>query len=235
MSLQPDFQNFDTRESASARVAELASTSLQRAIQSHREASIMLSGGNTPGRSMELLSQASLDWQKVTAGLVDERFVAPNEEGSNEQLVRSTLLQNAARSAKFISMFHENASLKESAQIANDSYKHVSPITFVLLGMGSDGHTASWFPGTDHLETALTSEESVIAVDSNDVSGARNFRYRLTLTKSALASSQDAVLLLFGEEKKRVYLESLHMTPQERPIKAAIEALGAKLTVIWAP
>lgn len=235
MSRLPAFLSYRTREDASIMVAQLAGISLRGAIEANGTASIMLSGGNTPGRSMELLSKADLDWEKITAGLVDERFVSPSDEGSNEQLVRTKLLQNAATGAKFIPMFHDNTSPEDSATAANEIYQHVMPITFALLGIGSDGHTASWFPATEDLETALNSPANVIAVDSKDVPGARNFRYRLTLTKSALASTQKAVLLLFGDEKKRVYLEALNKDPAERPIKAAVDALGANLTVIWAP
>ena len=234
MSYRPIIAEAPTREAASSFVADMAANALGTAIAWHGRASLALSGGNTPVRCMEMLPERVIDWSAVHVGLVDDRFVPASDDGSNEALVRRTLLQGRGSSAKFLPMWQDGKTPETAAQLANNTYNSLVPFDFMLLGMGGDGHTASWFPHTKDLDVALTSEDRVIAIDSEGVAGARGFRRRLTLTKSAVAKTQCAALLLFGEDRRNIFLESLEMTPDERPIRAAVDALGDKLFVVWA-
>lgn len=227
--------SFPSREDASMAVAERAAGALTSAIDARGSASIALSGGNTPVRAMSILSETKLDWTQVTIGLVDERFVPNDEDGSNEGLVRRTLMHGEAEHATFLPMWRGGESPKSAASLANTSYLPHSPFDFILLGMGGDGHTASWFPETADLETALSSQEIVIAVDSENVEGARGFQHRITLTQNAISEARDAVLLLFGDDRRETFETSLDLDPSSRPVRAAVDALGPKLTVFWAP
>ena len=58
---------------------------------------------------------------------------------------------------------------------------------------------------------------------------------RLTLTRSAVAEAQSAILLLTGDEKKRVFEAAFSKSIEEAPILAAVEDLGDRLTTVWAP
>ena len=75
---------------------------LARAIAERGAASLAVSGGSTPKPLYQQLSDADLDWSKVTVVLVDERWVDPGEAGSNEDFVRASLLQGKAAHSEHV-------------------------------------------------------------------------------------------------------------------------------------
>ena len=98
----PRMQSFSTRDLLAESVAELVAQSLRDALESRDRASLLVSGGSTPKAMFQLLSGNELDWSKVDIGLVDERFVPDTHGASNAKLVKETLLQGAAASARFV-------------------------------------------------------------------------------------------------------------------------------------
>ena len=84
-----------------------------------------------------------IPWSKITVTLVDDRQVPETSPRSNAKLVRDNLLQNLAAGAEFVPLFE------------NPDAENVATLDVVVLGMGTDGHTASLFPGGDHLGEAI--------------------------------------------------------------------------------
>ena len=228
--------DFKSRAEASAAAAKMAETALCQGLDARGRASIVVSGGTTPGAMLETLSDAQLDWSLISVGLVDERYVPPGHEASNEAFVRQNLLQNRARKARFLPVWSQGDNYRQAACLADTEYARESPFDFTLLGMGTDGHTASWFPGAPDLEQALDrTGRTVISIDAQGCPVAGEQTERVTLTLKAISTARHAVLLIFGEEKRDVFLSALTRPEQERPIRAVIEALGKQLIVIWAP
>ena len=228
---------FSSREEASLAASAVLHGALASAIRELGRARLVVSGGSTPRRTFELLSATDLDWQDVLVGLVDERFVPPSDPASNEALVRSALLQDKAARADFLPMWRDDLTIEIAAREAATTYCADGDFDALLLGMGEDGHTASWFPGADGLE-ALIDPEAEAWVDWIDATGcpvAGDVPQRLTLTWPAISTAHQAVLLIFGETKRAVYEASLSADRLERPVRAAVDALGARLCVIWAP
>ncbi|WP_312519383.1 6-phosphogluconolactonase, partial [Stutzerimonas nitrititolerans] len=85
-------------------LAEDVARALEFAVQTQGRASLVVSGGRSPIAFFEALSRLPLDWSRVQVSLADERWVAPDEAGSNEGLVRRHLLQNEAASARLIGL-----------------------------------------------------------------------------------------------------------------------------------
>ena len=224
------FLDYATRSDASEAAAQFAQLALADGLASRGRASLMVSGGSTPGPMFQTLANIELDWASVTIGLVDERAVSPEHAASNEGLVRRTLLQGNAAPATVLSML--------SADIidVNEQYAAQRPFDFVLLGMGTDGHTASWFPGAANLSDALeTMDLTVTQIDASGCPVAGDVTDRITLTRDAVTSARQAVLLIFGNEKRDVYEAAMTGEMHDYPVRAAVAGLGPRLIVCWAP
>jgi 6-phosphogluconolactonase len=232
--MAPAFTEHPSRAEASQAAAALAVATLGAAILARGKASLMVSGGSTPVPMFECLASAPLDWASVTVGLVDERWVAPDHPDSNERLVREHLLQGAARAATFISMKTAEESPAAAAADRSAAYApHCSPADFVLLGMGKDAHTASWFPGNPAL-ARLVSPPGGACVAAVEAPGA-TVPQRMTLTVPAVNCARRGVLLLFGEAKRAVLEAASTADPLQCPVRYAMDGMGDRLSIHWAP
>lgn len=223
---------FATRDALMAVAAERIADSLQNALKTRGEACAVLSGGTTPAPAYRLLAaRDDLDWSAVTFALVDERFVPPTDDASNEKLVRDTLAPAFARRAQFKPMFSAAPTAREAATRANALYTNLH-IDIALMGMGEDGHTASWFPGSDGLSEALdlTTDASVVAIRAPQAVSAVE---RLTLTRRAVLGA-DRVLLLITGGAKRAQLESA-LADHALPVAALFSEPTRTPEVLWAP
>lgn len=233
------FQTFETRAEAAACASGTLVTSLVYGLADHGHASFMGSGGTSPAPVYQRMSECRINWHGVTVGLVDERWVSPKDTHSNEKLLRDHLLTDQAARATFLPMRTCAASPKEAAPDVDKLYRSATstPYDAVLLGMGTDGHTASWFPGADELDAALDPDgrAHVMAINAAGAPVAGNHPQRLTLTLAALGSARMAVLLIYGEEKRAVIETALAAGDDTLPISRAIAALGDRLTILWAP
>jgi len=129
---------------------------LSEAVRKKGRASLLVSGGNTPRPLFERLRQMDIEWEKVAVGLCDERWLPSSHKESNEHLVRTELLRDFAGKSTFIGMYDgtqdpQEAEVRCSAKIKKELY----PFDAVVLGMGSDAHTASLFPENDALKKGL--------------------------------------------------------------------------------
>lgn len=227
----------DNREDASVLAAELSVAALTGAIRSEGKASFMASGGSTPTHMFGVLSGADIDWQDVTIGLVDERWVAPDHRASNERLVRHKLLKGRAAAATFLPMKTGASTPAEATHERSAAYAPAcAPISCILLGMGSDGHTASWFPGAAGLDAAFDPEGAVIAaINASNSPLAGDEPFRMTLTSVPVCNAKTGLLLLFGENKRAVLDQAFAGDERTFPVRRAIDGLGARLSIIWAP
>ncbi|MFN7055555.1 6-phosphogluconolactonase [Hyphomonas sp.] len=227
----------DDREDASEVAAKLAVAALSRAIAARGSASFMASGGSTPGLMYSMMSEADVDWANVTAGLVDERWVAPDHPDSNEKLLRATLLKSRAAEAKFLPMKTDAATPAEASAERSAAYAPAcGPVSCIVLGMGSDGHTASWFPGSRGLTEALRPDAPVIsAIDASNSPLAGTNPLRMTLTSGPVCAAEAGILLVFGDDKRAVLEAAFTGDPQTFPVRHAMDGLGDRLTIIWAP
>ncbi len=229
-------REFETRDLASKAAAEMLSDVLSREIESGKRASFLSSGGSTPIALLENMSGFDLDWSKVDVGLVDERCVSADHSAANAGLIKRHLLHHYAEAATFVPMFQMAQKCDGVTEIASKLYDELMPPSAMLLGMGADGHTASWFAGAKNIEDAFgAKDQCVVKINARGCSVAGEVTDRLTLTRSAVASANFALLLIFGEEKKQVLLDALSMSVDEMPIRAAVEDLGDRLVTVWAP
>ncbi len=233
-----DFDACETRDEAAVRASLRLANALRDAIEARGRASLMLSGGSTPEPIYDRLAHADLNWSKVTVGLVDERWVSPADSASNEGLVRRSLLQGRAGDATFLPMKRDGERPSDALErVATDYASAPRPFDAVVLGMGPDGHTASWFPGSRGLEAAINPENPALVaqIDAAGCPVAGDHHLRMTLTLSAIAEARLGVLALFGDGKRRVLDKVGRSSALDLPVRAALEAMCGRLAVVWAP
>lgn len=184
-------------------LAEKIIQDLSDEISKNGRARMLVSGGSTPVGLFHKLSNGDMDWSKVEIGLVDERFVPVTDSASNEKLVRENLLTNNAKNAQFTGMvFYSNDIFKNLEKVEEEYYKFKNNTTVSILGMGTDGHTASLFPGNHSSEEDLKGENSSIVI--NTLSPAEP-RRRISCSKNTILNSQNLYLMIVGEEKMAVF------------------------------
>lgn len=228
-------KEFENSESLAAGLADTVARSLTEAISARGTASLAVSGGSTPKLLFETLSKIAIDWPKITVTLVDDRVVPPDHERSNEKLVYSYLLTDAALGARFVPLWSDMSDkLDTLASRAGGLIDHISrPFDVVILGMGTDGHTASFFPDGSHLTAAINPacEETVLPMMAPGAGEAR-----LTITLPRLVEARLLILHIEGAEKRRVLAEACESGPEEAmPIRAVLDNAPEPLSVYWAP
>ncbi len=198
----PDWHVAPDRETLAEQVARATLARLRTAIEVDGMASLVVSGGSTPVPLFARLSQADLDWGRVSITLADERWVPTDDTASNEKLIRETLLVERAASATFVSLYREGQSPAEAlADIEAAVAAIPRPFSVVILGMGADGHTASLFPDAPDVQQALaTQNDANVAI----MKPASQPQTRITLTRAALLDSAQRILHITGVDKRMV-------------------------------
>lgn len=213
--MKPHFTESGSRNDLCDAVAERICSALNERLRTVPRASLIVSGGSTPGPVYNLLSEHELDWHRIDLCLTDERCVPGTHEASNERMVREHLLINRASEANFVP-------LDESATIKMD------PIAAcTLVGMGEDGHFASLFPNSSALPRGLdlTNDEAIVRVTD-----APDNRERISMTLRQLTSTEKLFLLAFGTPKKKIL-----GAPLGYPVEHLFAQERSPLHVFWAP
>lgn len=206
---------FPDKESLSQAAVQLFSLIAQQAVQTQGRFSVVLSGGGTPRRLYQILSQdQSLPWAQTHVFWGDERLVPPDDPGSNYGQAKAVLLDRVPLSPANIHRMKgeldpATAVADYTAQLAQFSPGQPWPrFDLVLLGMGSDGHTASLFPGPI---TAEERTQPVIAVTAHyDGRPAQ----RITLTPLVFNDAAHIFFLVTGADKADVLTAVLQGPPQ---------------------
>jgi len=176
---------------------------IESALDARGQCLLALPGGKTPLPIYEKLATAKLDWKRVTIIPTDDRIVAITDPLSNVALLAKIFLPKGARVIPVIS---DKAPDYRSAGVAADARLQDFPFPpdLVWLGVGADGHTASIFAGPD-LDDALNAPKARRMVGiMPDPLPAEAPVPRVTLTKAAILSARTVMLVLTGEEKKKV-------------------------------
>jgi 6-phosphogluconolactonase len=218
------------RASWADRAADQIAELLAASIASRSAASLIVAGGTTPRPIFERLSVMHLDWPKVRIGLTDERWVRSTHVDSNEHLVRHTLLRNQASSAQFHPLYSNksrpSAGLSEAERSINSMPQ---PFDVVLLGMGTDRHFASLFPGLPETKAGLDLRNKALCVALDKP---QNGHARVSLTLSALLNSRLILVAIAGRPKRTVALQALAGT-SDTPIATLLSHRKDNLEFLW--
>ncbi len=229
--------NYHVADSAEEYVSEAAEAirlRLEDALLERGRASLLVSGGSSPKPVYDALSRTSLDWKNITVSLVDDRWVPQGADGSNASFIMETLLQNNAAEASFLPLVNDASEAKFGApDMAKVFEKELSGVIDIcIMGMGTDGHTASWFPNSKTLEKAFEVERaaSLVWQDASGQNGASGFNDRITVSLPVVMRARDVFLLIPGQKKKSVWEDSAGKNVHDAPV-TTLRAAGTRLHV----
>lgn len=229
--MRPARREFRDKDQLADALAEAVAGNLKSGAKSRGAASLAVSGGSTPARFFRALSQRDdVPWDKVTITLVDERWVDESSDRSNGRLVRANLLTGRAAAASFVPLYQGGT--EPDAYAAGLAQRRVpQPLDAAVLGMGNDGHTASFFPGGDTLAEALTGEGPVVAIRAPGAG-----EPRVTLTLKGLLAARALYLHIEGDEKVETLQRAEAEGPiEDMPVRAVLRQTQTPLTIYWCP
>ena len=218
-------QTYSDRAAVMAGLASVMVKELASALR-NGPATLSVPRGTTPGPVFDALSVADLDWARVFVLLNDERWVGEDSPRSNTRLLRERLLQRKAAAATLLPLYAPAPQPEDRIeQLAQTIAPHL-PISVLLLGMGNDMHTASLFPGADHLSQALSPDAPVLMALRADAAG----EPRITLSARVLQAAQHIHILITGPEKRQALDRAQTLPPELAPIRTVLD----QATVHWA-
>jgi 6-phosphogluconolactonase len=233
MRIEFQRRDFADGEDLALELAEWTAERLRAAIAERGAALLVVSGGKTPARFFAALSSMPLDWTRVEITLADERRVGEESSRLNARLVRDDLLRNHAMVANFTPL--ADARLTESQELVAASARIARlplPADVVVLGMGEDGHTASWLPGAEALAEALDPGARQLVAP---VEAVGEYEPRLTLTGRVILRAKAIALHIEGEAKLKALAAALESGPEEEmPVRAVLRRGSDRLTVFAA-
>ena len=201
----------------------------QDAVESRGRFSVALSGGSTPGVLYGLLAEEpyadQIPWPDVHVFWADERCVPPEDGASNYRLVDETLTSRVPIPAENVRRVQGELASEAAARAYGRALQDFfcGPrvrFDLVLLGLGSDGHTASLFPGSAALEER---ERLAVAVQAAYEDRPAE---RVTLTLSAINSAREVWFLVTGSAKAGIVREVLEEPGGDRPAQLVQPTAG---------
>ena len=193
-------------------LSQALQASLQDLLARQARVVLALSGGQSPRAMMVLLSQADLDWSRVTVQWVDERLLTRHHPDSNSELIESVLLQNQAAQAQWHNCLPRP---QGEARVLDDAEQQAvlqaALMTYqtpdvVVLGMGMDGHTASLFADAPQFAAAMDRHQvqPLMIVEPPSAPYAR-----ISMTLAAILQAKTLYIAAYGAQKQALLQQAL--------------------------
>ena len=233
-------QGADSISLAEHLAGEIASV-INDAIVEKGVAIMALSGGSTPKPMFQALAEHDVDWSKVIITLVDERWVDESHELSNGAFLKQHLLSHIeGTQPTFVSLYQTAQSVADSCELVlsdycdktNSSPSSPSPFDVVVLGMGGDGHTASFFPDAPNIADLVESNQKEFLLTCESPTTQVE---RITWSVPMLLKTSFLALHFTGEAKSAVFQQAVDgRDATELPIRSVIFQDKKELNVFYA-
>jgi len=213
-------------------LAREAATRVRKCVDdvlAHRPfVNIAVSGGSTPQRTYELFArETGVPFDRIRVFFVDERAVPPDHERSNFRAFSAAFAGSGGSRPEIHRMLGEIAPEEAARHYAQELERLVPPsprgtcaLDLIILGVGSDGHTASLFPGEPAVNVRDTSVTHAAATKVHEP--------RITLTAPVIEAAHHVLTLAQGKEKtpalERVW--NVRGSLDETPARVVRQATG---------
>ena len=200
----PQIEVFRDADELSTQAAREFSELAENAIAARGRFAVALSGGSTPKKMFQQLENISMDWRYIHLFWVDERCVPPDHPDSNYRMTAEVLLNHIEIPERNVHRIQgelspEQAVLVYEKELRGFFEEQLPVFDLILLGLGSDGHTASLFPGSPALQDK---ERWVVEVKHN--TPPPPLVDRVTLTFPVLKQAGEVIFLVSGKEKSGI-------------------------------
>ena len=230
-----EFHTFDSRTGLADALSNRIAQTLYAGLEENQFASLALSGGSTPKPMLNMLADKIEPFSEmVYFALVDERCVPFADERANRRMIKEALRLSDHPDSEFLALYEDGLTAAAAAQAASEKLidDEELPFDVVTLGMGTDGHTASWFPASSGLEQAVDPAADALVVP---VTGDTLGEDRVSLTMPALQGAHLIVLHIEGAEKRAVFDIAMQNGPADAmPIRHLLRHPFANVEVYWA-
>jgi 6-phosphogluconolactonase len=226
-----EWWEFDSPAEMAEQVAGDIGFVIESAVEAHKGARIALPGGDVSDLLFKaLLKNKSIDWKKVTILPTDDS-IAPAGSAFSK-------LQDAfgKSGAELVPLVDESAS-GDAMSVGREADARLAalhwPLDLVCLTMGADGSAAAILPGPD-LDKALAGprERRVVGIRPDPSAGAEG--ERVTLTAAAIVSARAVMIVIKGDEKRRVLEQAIQEGPlSSAPIGRLLAELDAAIDIFW--
>lgn len=226
-----DLTHLPDADTAAHALAGTVANNLRTILIQKERATLAVSGGRSPIALFEILSKAQLEWHRINLTLVDERLVPTHHGDSNTALVRQYLLKNHAAHATWLPLVSDKAQESDlhNTQAAVDfANAHFVAPDIAILGMGTDGHTASIFPQAPQLNDALSSNHPQPFLHTSPITAPYE---RISLRLTALERIPYLYLAISGAEKEQVFQQAVEQRNDAYPISHLLHSSKAKIHV----
>lgn len=235
MSDEIEWWEYDDAAEMAAAVAGDAAFIIESALDARGAAVIALAGGRTPGSIYKQLASAKVDWKRVTIVPTDERIVPLGDPLSNVTSLAKFFLPKGARVVPIVP--NAIADYKAAGRSADALMRDLHwPLDLCLLGVGSEGQTASIFPGPD-FEEALTGpkERRALGLMPEPLPLEAPVP-RVTLSMAAITATRALMIATSGRETRTVVEAAVKQGKSSRyPIGRALAGTDLPVDIHWAP
>ncbi len=223
------------RDALADAVAATFERVVREAVAARGHATVVVTGGSTPRLYYPKIAALDLPWSQLTLTLSDERWVGTDHPESNERLLRELLLVGPAAAARLVPLKNASADPYHGCAATAAALAALPrPFDLVLLGLGSDTHIASLFPGAAEFDHGATTEAPCFAV--TPPSWIKPALPRLSLSLSLLLDSRRIVLAASGEDKRDALMQAL---AGHWPLPSPLPLLAARaqqpIDFYWTP
>ncbi|MHB1957417.1 MAG: 6-phosphogluconolactonase [Acidobacteriaceae bacterium] len=219
-TIQVHYQVEENSEAMSLTAADWIVSSVESSVRARGTARIAISGGSTPKRAFELLADPAhnfrkrIDWARLLLFFVDERCVSPESPDSNYRLAKETFLSKAPLPEENVIRIEGELAPEEAAARYESAMRNrfrlegaeLPRFDLIVLGMGTNGHTASLFPHSEALHEMLRLAVATQVEDKNP--------WRVTLTWPVI-NHADKIFFLIQDASKADVLREVLLGPYQ--------------------
>jgi 6-phosphogluconolactonase len=230
--IEAEWWDYDDAEELAEAVAGDVGFIIESALDARGDAVIALPGGKTPLAAYEKLSQAKINWKRVTIIPTDDRLVAMDSPLCNAAMLAKFFMTKGAR---VIPLGGDNADYQMAGRAADARLQDVHwPLDLVWLGVGADGHTASIFAGPD-LDAALNAPTGRRAVGvMPDPLPPEAPVARVTLTRGAILEARAITMVVTGNDKRALVEQAIKDGPLSTvPIGRVLGEAEQAIDIHW--